>query len=107
MVVSRIYRSNGEDSTRAYVVCAVPRLQAPPDDEPEARVVLADPRLTATAKRGAITSGPRNADERIWPRPKTPGIQMPDARPLNKAQHFILDPDLLAQSDEEARRKQA
>jgi hypothetical protein len=32
---------------------------------------------------------------------------MPDARPLNKAQHFIVDPDLLAQWEQEARGKQA
>jgi hypothetical protein len=104
--VSRIYRSNGEHSLRAYVAGDVPRFRAPPA-ETEARVVLADPRLTATVKRGPITSGPRNADEMVWPRPKTPGIQMPDARPLNNAQHFIVDPDLLAQWEQEARGKQA
>jgi hypothetical protein len=103
---SRIYRSNGEQSLRSYIVCDVPPFRTPPA-ETEARVVLADPRLTATAKRGPITSGPRNADEMVWPRPKTPGIQMPDARPLNKAQHFIVDPDLLAQWEQEARGKQA
>jgi hypothetical protein len=32
---------------------------------------------------------------------------MPDARPLDKAQHFIIDPNLLAQFDEEATSKQA
>jgi|HubBroStandDraft_4_1064222.scaffolds.fasta_scaffold62885_2 hypothetical protein len=106
MALSIIYRSNGESSLRAYVACAVPRFAAPPV-EVEARVVIADPRLTATAKRGPATSGPRNAEESVWPRPKTPGVQMPDARPLNKAQRFIIDPDLMVQWEEEARRKQA
>src|SRR5580700_1768468 len=51
MALSIIYRSNGESSLRAYVACAVPRFPAPPV-EAEARVVLVDPRLAATAKRG-------------------------------------------------------
>ena len=106
MAVSIIYRSNGEDSLRAYVTCDVPRFAAPPP-EPEPRVVLADPHLTATAERRVASSGPRNADERVWPRPKTPGVQMPDARPLSKAQRFIIDPDLMAQWEDEARSKRA
>ena len=104
MALSRIYRSNGEDCLRVFFACGAPRSAAPPV-ELEARVVLTEPRLTATAERGVVGSGPRNPDEKVWPRPKAPAVQMPDARPLNKAQHFILDPDLLAEWDGEAETK--
>jgi hypothetical protein len=98
VAVSRIYRSNGADSARAYVVCSMPTY-APPPAEAEERVIVCDPSLAATLRDGPISSGPRNANEKVWPRPKAPAVQMPDGRPLDKAQHFILDPDLLAEWD--------
>jgi hypothetical protein len=106
MAVSIIYRSNGDVAARAYVVCSVPAF-APPPDEPEARVIVSDPSHAATLRGGPVSSGPRNADEKVWPRPKAPAVQMPDARPLDKAQHFILDPDLLAECEAGAGTKQA
>jgi hypothetical protein len=106
MAVSRIYRSNGEDSARAYAVCSVPAF-APAPVEPDARVIVGDPSLTATLHGGPVSSGPRNVHEKVWPRPRAPAIQMPDARPLHKAQRFIVDPDLLTEPHAEANTERA
>jgi hypothetical protein len=102
-----ILRSNGEHEARAYAQGTVPALRAPPRIEEE-RVVLTDPRRTETVSGSPAGAGPRNLNERVWPPPEAPGIELPDARPLTKAQRFWIDPELLEQwEQEEAERRRA
>jgi hypothetical protein len=102
-----ILRSNGEHEARAYARITVPALRDPLRIEEE-RVVLTDPRRTETVSGPATGTGPRNPHQNVWPPPKAPGIELPDARPLTKAQRFWIDPELLEQWDqEEAERRRA
>jgi hypothetical protein len=99
--VARVIGSNGEASLRGYVVATVPRPAAVPAEADE-RVIVTDPHRTPTVTGPPLSSGPRDPNERTWPRPETPAIELPDARPLNKAQRFWIDPELIARWDREA-----
>lgn len=61
-------RSNGEPAARAYVSAPVPQPTALQDDEdePDARVVITDPRQTRTltSADSARRSGPRDPEEK-------------------------------------------
>jgi hypothetical protein len=105
--VARVIGSNGEASLRGYVVATVPRPAAAPAVADE-RVIVTDPRRTPTVSGPPRGAGARNSDETVWPRPEAPAIELPDGRPLNKAQRFWIDPELIARWDlevEERRRK--
>lgn len=95
-------RSDGALSARGYVTtCVQPSRPGPvPDAE---RVVLVDPRRTATAPTGEQAgAGPRAPEQLRRPEP-SPGIELPDGRPLMKAQRVWIDPELLAKWDAEDR----
>ena len=101
----RCFRSNGEASARAYAVGWVP-----PHAEPlpeSARVEIRDPRRVATLRpdhrRG---QGPRDPEQMTWGRPMPLEVEMPDGRPVHKAQRFFVDPELYEQWErEEGHRK--
>jgi hypothetical protein len=97
---ARMIRSSGETSCRGYAVAAVPARAAEPATADE-RVIVSDPRRTPTVTGPPRTSGPRDAGEMVWPRPEAPAIELPDRRPLNKAQRFWIDPELIAKWDRE------
>jgi hypothetical protein len=101
-----ILRSNGETMARAYIELVVPSCRPEPPTLLE-RVVLVDPRHTVTLSGPPKGAGARNPDQRVFPTPKAPGIEMPDARPLMKAQRFWIDPELLEQWDREEAQKRA
>ncbi len=101
---ARVIRSNGEPSSRGYVVAVVPPRTAEPVAEDE-RVIVSDPRRIPTVTGPPPSSGPRDPNETVWPRPAAPGIELPDRRPLNKAQRFWIDPELIARWDREAEEK--
>jgi hypothetical protein len=101
-----ILRSNGENEARAHAWITVPASPAAPALDAE-RVVVVDPRRTATISGPPRSSGPRNLEQKVWPAPKAPGIELPDRRPLTKAQRFWIDPELLVEWErEEAERRQ-
>jgi hypothetical protein len=92
--------SNGEPSARGYAVATV-RPSAPEPPSPE-RVVLVHPARTPTVTGSPVGAGPRNPDQKVWPPPARPAIELPDQRPLTKAQRFWIDPELIARWDREA-----
>jgi hypothetical protein len=101
----RCFRSNGEDSARAYAAFPVPRQTG---SAPEiARVVIRDPRRVATLRserrRGP---GPRDPEQTTWQGPRPLEVETPDGRPVHKAQRFFVDPELYEQwkREEEARK---
>jgi hypothetical protein len=93
-------RSSGETSFRGYAVATVPARAAEPAEADE-RVIVSDPRRTPTVTGPPRTSEPRDPAENVWPRPEAPAIELPDRRPLNKAQRFWIDPELIARWDRE------
>jgi hypothetical protein len=103
---TRTLRSNGEPEARAYAVIDVPADTPPPPAEPD-RVVVADPRRVPTVTGPPKCSGPRDPDRKTPPAPKPPSVELPDARPLTKAQRVWIDPDLLErwERDEDERRR--
>jgi hypothetical protein len=104
---SLVLRSAGEPETRAYAEITVPRTQPPPP-MPEARVLIVDPQETDTLTGPPSSSGPRNPEQRVFSAPKPPSVELPDGRPIWKAQRIIIDPELLEQWErEEAARKEA
>ena len=100
-------RSDGEPSMRGHACFALPGRAPEPEPEDGERVVITDPRATSTLAGAPSGAGPRDPDQGAWPPPKPPGIELPDGRPLTKAQRFWIDPELLATWDDEERRKQA
>ena len=100
-------RSNGEPEARAYACLRVPAGSPEPPPE-DARVVITDPRRAVTRDGSPIGGGPRNPEQKVWRGPRPPGVELPDARPLTKAQRFWIDPELLAaweQEEDERKRK--
>jgi hypothetical protein len=95
-------RSDGALNARGYVTATVP--PAPPIPVPEAeRVVIVDPRRTATTPTSERPGGnPRAPEQRLLPEPST-GIELPDGRPLTKAQRVWVDPEVIARWKAEAR----
>jgi hypothetical protein len=70
---------------------------SPPSPVPEAeRVVIVDPRRTATTPTSQQQGGggPRAPDQLRLPEPST-GIELPDGRPLTKAQRVWVDPEVI------------
>jgi len=97
--------SDGKATARAYVLIAAP-LSVPEPSAPAERVLCVDPLRTPTVRRGEPRgSGPRNPDQRAWPAPVVPAVELPDRRPATKTQRVILDPDLVAQWRADARTK--
>lgn len=96
-----ILRSNGELTARAYARVDVPVGGSAPACE-TARVLIVDSRRTETISGPPKRSGPRNPEQSIWPPPKAPGVELPDGRPLSKAQRIWIDPDLIDQWEREA-----
>jgi hypothetical protein len=96
-----LIRSNGEPSARGYAFASV-RPSTPEPPSPAERVVLVHPARTPTLTGSRVGTGPRNPDQKVWPPPAPPGIELPDGRPLTKAQRFRIDPELIAQWDREA-----
>jgi hypothetical protein len=104
---TRTIRSNGEPSASGYVRMQVPA-HPPEPPLPEERVVITDPRIVAMPAGSPSGSGPRNPDQAVFPAPTLPAIDLPDGRPITKAQRFLIDPELLARwEDEEERRNKA
>ena len=98
-------RSNGESAAHAYTWMSIPAPGQVPDIEVE-RVVVCDPRDAVTMVGPPQSSGPRNPAQRAPLVPKPPGIELPDNRPLSKAQRFWIDPELLVKWErEEAERR--
>jgi hypothetical protein len=101
----RCFRSNGEDSARAYAIGRVPRHAGPLPER--ARVEICDPRRVATLRpdqrRG---SGPRDPEQTTWRGPRPLEVERPDGRPVHKAQRFFVDPELYAlwERDDAARK---
>jgi hypothetical protein len=95
-------RSDGALNARGYATASVQ--PSPPRPVPDAeRVVFVDPRRTATTPASHRTgAGPRAPEQLRVPEP-SPGIELPDGRPLMKAQRVWIDPELLAQWDAEDR----
>jgi hypothetical protein len=103
MRTARILRSNGEPAARAHAIATVPPPAAMPLGETE-RVEITDPRRTPTLRddrpRGP---GPRDPDQKEWRAPKPPSVELPDGRPIMKAQRIYIDDELLEQWAAEAR----
>jgi hypothetical protein len=71
-----------------------------------ARVQIVSPTgLPAPGAARVKGAGPRNPDQRTLPVPKGPGIELPDGRPVMKAQRIWIDPELLMKWEEEHRRE--
>jgi hypothetical protein len=104
---SKVLRSNGGNEERAYAVLALPPTCPEPTGEAE-RVQIVDPRHTSTVRSGDARpgSGPRNLDQKTWPPPKPPGIELPDGLPATKQQRIYIDPALVAEWREEARMRE-
>ncbi len=104
----KMLRSNGENVARVY---AKVELRASPPEPVLAteRVQIVDPRNTSTLPGGPPSSraAPRNPEQKVFPAPKPPGIELPDALPATKAQRVLLDPELVAQWRAEARMKES
>jgi len=95
------HRSNGEDTLAVYVAPHAPpapaRAARARDDDDGERVAISDPRSTATVELRALPlrPGPRNPDQRTL-RPRGPRVELPDRRPLTRAQIVIIPPELIA-----------
>jgi hypothetical protein len=73
-----------------------------------ARVEIIDPRRAPTLRDDRPRStGPRDPHQREWRAPKPPGIELPDGRPIMKAQRIYVDDELLEQWEAEARARTA
>lgn len=95
-------RSDGAMNARGYATASVPRSR--PDPVPEAeRVMIVDPHRTVTVPSSRRHGGGPRAPEQVrWPEPSS-GIELPDERPLTKAQRVWLDPELVARWKAEGR----
>ncbi len=101
---SSVLTSNGQNEARAYAMLEVPAPRSEPHIDLE-RVHLSDPRHVATAPSSATRAclGPRNVDQKVWPPPPPPGLELPDGLPADKAQRVRLDPELVARWRAEAK----
>ncbi len=106
MEARNVLRSNGQNEAHAYAMLDVPPSRPEPPVDLE-RVHLRDPRRVPTAPIGAVLTGPRNPEQRVWPAPAPPGVDLPDALPATKAQRVLIDPDLIAQWRAEAKMEQS
>lgn len=89
-------RSDGALNARGYATAAVPPARPSPVLEAE-RILIVDPRRTATLPASQRAgAGPRAPEQLRRPKPSA-GIELPDARPLTKAQRVWIDPELLVQ----------
>jgi len=101
-------RSNGETSLAVYLaphVSPAPALMPRAVDEGAGeRVTIADPRTTKTVELRALSlrPGPRNPEQRTL-RPREPRVELPDRRPLTRAQRVIVPPELIARWRRERR----
>ena len=103
----RCFRSNGEPSARAYAVGWVQRRTWPIQEK--ARVEIRDPRRVVTLRTDRLRPpSPRNPEQTTWRAPSPLSVEMPDGRPVHKAQRFFVDTELYEQWErEEATRKRA
>lgn len=99
--------SEGQNELRVYATMDVPVSRPDPAMETE-RVLLVDPRDARTAPSSAspANTGPRNAEQAVWPPPPPPAIDLPDGLPATKAQRIHIDPELIARWREEAKLKE-
>jgi len=91
-------RSNGEAALAVYVAPHVaPPTPAPGVVDDGERIALADPRSTATVELRALSlrAGPRNPEQRTLPSSE-PHVELPDGRPLTRAQRVMIPPELIA-----------
>lgn len=73
-----------------------------------ARVQLLNPaEVPAPGDARVKGAGPRNPDQRTAPVAKGPCVELPDGRPVMKAQRIWIDPELLLKWEEEHRREAA
>ena len=97
------FLTNGELAARAYALAPVPRRSVSPVAD-VARVEIVDPRRAATLRtHRRASSEPRDPGQNEWRAPKRPGVELPDARPIMKAQRVFVDPELVAQWEQEER----
>ncbi len=105
---TRALWSGGQNEARVYAVLDVPEPRPEPSMPPE-RVYVVQPQRASTLRKGAapVGSGPRNPDQRVWPPPPPPGVDLPDGLPATKAQRVLIDPELISQWREEAEMEQS
>jgi hypothetical protein len=102
----RTLRSDGENEASAYVEADVPSSRVEPTIEME-RVAVSDPRRTPTLRldERPRASGPRNPAQKTLPGPEELRVELPERRPLTKAQPVIVPPELAAKWREEAKKR--
>ena len=73
------------------------------------RVIVFDPRRTPTLPLIAVRCGsaPRNPEQTEWKPSEGTGIELPDGLPMTEVQRVFVDPELIAQWESEAQRRQA
>ncbi len=101
-------RSNGQNEARGYVIATVTE-DARAKMKTAERVIVFDPRRTPTLPMiaGLCGSAPRNPDQVTWKPSDGTGIELPDGLPMTEVQRVFVDPELIAQWESEAQRKQA
>jgi hypothetical protein len=97
-----VLESHGRNEARAYAVLDVPPARPEPPMAEE-RVLVVDPRTTSTVRAARAASSPRNADQKAWPLPPPPAIDLPDGLPATEAQRVHIDPELVARWRAEAK----
>jgi hypothetical protein len=97
-----VVASNGDRAKRAYLVADLPA-HAAASGQPEARVVIVDPRRAETLT-DAPKSGPRDPTQLVRPEP-APGVQLLDGQSLTRGGRVWIDPDLLEQWEREEAEK--
>lgn len=95
--MTRTLRSNGETKLALYVAPYAPPAGAPGAVDDGERVTLCDPRSTETVELRALAlrRGPRNPEQRTLRSPE-PRVELPDGRPLTRAQRVLVPPELMA-----------
>jgi hypothetical protein len=88
--------SDGASIARGYVVARPPSpVPILPGVAP--RVVIVDPRRVATLRVDRPTGGGPRAPQQIHLPKRPTGIELPDGRPLTKAQRVYIDAELIEQ----------
>lgn len=99
-------RSDGALSARGYATAPVPPARPSPVPDAE-RVVIVDPRRTATTPASQRSGArPRAPDQMQWPEPST-GIELPDDRSPLQTQRVWVDPEVIERWKAEAARETA
>lgn len=97
----KIFQTNGDLAARAYAVGRPPPPIVPPVVEIE-RVEILDPRRTVTLLSDRPRCpGARDPAQMEWRGVKPLRVELPDGRPIMKAQRVFVDPDLVEQWEQE------